>query len=59
MAKSKKLSRLLLAEFGFIMTALEPKMVIVFYDKLHRESKIFRDQAEKVVCVGIVKGRYE
>jgi len=57
MAESKKLPRLLRAECGFIMTASGPKMVIFFYDRAHRESKTFRDQAEKVVCVGVVKGR--
>lgn len=32
------------------MMVSEPKMVVFVYDNAHRESKVFRDQAEKVVC---------
>ena len=58
--KQNKKPRFLLAEFGFIMTALDPQNGYIFvYHKAHKESNIFGDQAETVVSVGVVKGRYE
>ena len=56
--KTKK-TQILVGRVWIYYDSLRPPKWLYFHHRAHRESNIFRDQAEIVVSVGVVKGRYE